>query len=418
MTRNILVIDDEPNMRWVLGKALEQAGYSVSLAASGDEGLTVLGHTAIELVLLDVKLKGEDGLTVLRRLRERRSDIVVMMLTAYGTVSNAVEAMQLGAADFLRKPFDVEEIVFKVARSLERRALQQQVAQLTLAQHAHISFATLLGSAPLWQRALTHAQQLAVLDVNLLVVGEAGTGRTCLARAIHAASLRRHAPLVEADLAAYTAPAEALFGSGNGVWERAGNGTLIVRGLLAESDVVAVIATRMASDGVSPRLIIIATLEEVAGAQVHALTPGRVDVPALRDRPNDILLLAHAFAGEARLTPHAMQQLEAYTWPGNVAELAGVIQRAGVLAGAAPIDLVHLPREIAEVASFVTARGIQLPPGGINLEEVEQHLIRQALSQARGNKSKAADLLGLTRHTLLYRLEKYHIQGHDDTTPS
>ena len=117
MTRTVLIVDDEPNMRWVLGRTLEQAGYTVQSASNGDEATTVLAHEPIDLVLLDLKLKGEDGLHVLRRLRQRRPELVVIILTAYGTVPTAVEAMQLGAADFLRKPFDVEEVVFKIARA-------------------------------------------------------------------------------------------------------------------------------------------------------------------------------------------------------------------------------------------------------------------------------------------------------------
>jgi DNA-binding NtrC family response regulator len=135
-TRSVLIVDDEPNMRWVLGKALEQAGYTITVAEGGDEAVAALTRVPADLVLLDLKLKGEDGLTVLRRLRERRPDLVVMLLTAYGTVATAVEAMQLGAADFLRKPFDVEEVTFKVARALERRAMQQELARLAAVQRA------------------------------------------------------------------------------------------------------------------------------------------------------------------------------------------------------------------------------------------------------------------------------------------
>jgi DNA-binding response OmpR family regulator len=140
MTRTILIIDDEPNMRWVLGRALEQAGYVVHGATSGDEAANLLLREPIDLVLLDLKLKGEDGLTVLRRLRERRPELVVIILTAYGTVPTAVEAMQLGAADFLRKPFDVEAVIFKVTRSLERRSMQQELERLHTARRSAPAF--------------------------------------------------------------------------------------------------------------------------------------------------------------------------------------------------------------------------------------------------------------------------------------
>jgi DNA-binding NtrC family response regulator len=145
MTRTILIVDDEPNMRWVLGGALEQAGYVVHSAESGDDAAGLLVRAPIDLVLLDLKLRGEDGLTILRRLRERRPELVVLILTAHGTVPTAVEAMQLGAADFLRKPFDVEEVVFKITRALERRAMQQELARLTVLQRNAPAFDALIG---------------------------------------------------------------------------------------------------------------------------------------------------------------------------------------------------------------------------------------------------------------------------------
>lgn len=415
MTRHVLIIDDEPNMRWVLSKALEQAGYTVSSASGGDEGLAVLGREPIELVLLDLKLKGEDGITVLRRLRERRPDLVVMMLTAYGTVPNAVEAMQLGAADFLRKPFDVEEVVFKIARALERRSLQQEVARLSAVQHSAFAFKTLVGTEPVWQRAIAQARHLALLDLNCVIVGEPGTERGIFAGAMHTSSSRRDAPLVEADLTAYADPQRALFGTreGDGLWGNAGNGTLVVRGLLASPLIQQVIVEHLATAVAPPRVIVVATPEQAAAGIPTTLTPAQLTIPPLRERQGDILLLATTFAQGVAISPLAARQLELYSWPGNVAELRGVLQRARMLAQDTPIDVTHLPRQIADLMQPSPGSSFQLPVNGIHLEEVEQTLIRQALAQARGNKSKAAELLGLTRHTLLYRMEKYHIQSSD-----
>lgn len=194
MTRTVLIVDDETNMRWVLARALEQAGYTAHGAASGAEALVLLGREPVELVLLDLKLRGEDGLTVLRRLRARRPDLVVMMLTAHGTVPNAVEAMQLGAADFLRKPFDVEEVLVKIARALERRAMQQEIARLSVQQRLRPAFAALLGSGSAWQQAVEQAQQLAATNEDVLVLGELGSGRRSLVRAMHRASARHDLP--------------------------------------------------------------------------------------------------------------------------------------------------------------------------------------------------------------------------------
>ncbi len=418
MTRTILIVDDEPNMRWVLGRALEQAGYTVFGAESGEDCLAALVREPIELVLLDLKLKGEDGLTILRRIRERRPEMVVIMLTAYGTVSNAVEAMQLGAVDFLRKPFDVEEVTFKIARALERHAMQQELLRLTAQQRRVPAFDTLIGTAVSWQHVATQAQQTAATDHCVLLIGEVGSGRSSLGRAIHAASTRHTAPLVELDLLVYQDAAQlgALFGAGinGGAWSEAGSGSLLLRGVASATGVHEALAEHLAArvDRTGPRLLVVASDSSPLLETVTAHIPICLRVPPLRERPGDALLLAQHFAGEQPITPPAAERIEQYAWPENVTELRGVIMRAVHLAGGGAIDSIHLPEHVQAAPGQSGRSGIALPPEGINLEEVEQELIRQALARARGNKSKAAELLGLTRHTLLYRMEKYGI-----TTP-
>lgn len=410
--RNVLIIDDEPNMRWVLGKALEQAGYTFHTASTGDEGLSLLAREPIDLILLDLKLRGEDGLTVLRRIRERTPEVVVLMFTAYGTVPIAVEAMQLGAADFLRKPFDVEEILFKITRSLERRAMQQELARLQVVQRRVPAFGALVGAAPSWQQTISQAQQLAELPQDVMLVGEPGSGRDSLARAIHTASNRASAPLVELDLALYTPAAQtAALTSPNGVWATAGGGTLIVRNLEAASEAQVALAACLAQrhPAIGPRLLLIAASDATLSPALVEAIPLRLRVPPLRERPGDALLLAAHSAGLRPITPTAQRLVEQYPWPGNGAEVRAVVARATHMAGDGPIDVEHLPEVIQRALAVEGPYQVQLPPGGILLEQVEQDLIRQALELARGNKSRAAELLGLTRHTLIYRMEKYGI---------
>jgi DNA-binding NtrC family response regulator len=415
MTRSVLIIDDEPNMRWVLGKALEQAGYTVHGAASGDEGLAALGRTPVDLVLLDLKLKGEDGLTVLRRLRERRPELVVMLLTAYGTVANAVEAMQLGAADFLRKPFDVEEVIFKVARALERRVMQQELSRLAAAQRTPPAFEALIGASTAWQRLLGQARLAAQSDNHVLLVGEQGSGRATLAWAIHGASARVAAPFVTFDARVYqlsTQPA-ALVGTREtgGAWGAAGSGTLLVCGIEEATELGAILASTLAEtpQHICPR-VIVATAEEASlPIELRNRLALQLRIPPLRERKGDIPLLARHFAGGKSVTASALQLLQQYPWPENVAELRAVVVGAVELAGDGPIEREHLPDELRDGNTGGPAMVLRLPPQGISLEEVERSLIRQALAQACGNKSKAAELLGLTRHTLLYRMEKYEI---------
>jgi DNA-binding NtrC family response regulator len=415
MTRNILIVDDESNMRWILGRALEQAGYTVHSAASGDEAANLLSREPIDLMLLDLKLKGEDGLTVLRRLRERQPELVVIMLTAYGTVPTAVEAMQLGAADFLRKPFDVEEVTFKIARALERRTMQQELTRLTRYQRAAATFDTLTGTSVAWNRVLDQAQNIAAVDQNALLHGEFGSGRTTLARAIHSASARHTAPLIELDLSIYHPAAQraALFGTSGdgGAWILAGSGTLILRGLAEANVLPELLVTRFAQQAqdAGPRVLLVGSDSSLLPEVLTAAIPIYIHVPPLRSRSGDVQVLARCFAGERAITTRTLRQLDSYAWPENIAELRSVIIGAAQLAGDDPIDMMHLPTYLQHAPEYPAENGITLPPEGVNLEAVEQELIRQALERAHGNKSKAAELLGLSRHTLLYRMGKYGI---------
>ncbi len=414
MTRTILIVDDEPNMRWVLGRALEQAGYVIHSAESGDDAAGLLIREPIDLVLLDLKLRGEDGLTILRRLRERRPDLVVLILTAHGTVPTAVEAMQLGAADFLRKPFDVEEVVFKIARALERRAMQQELARLTVLQRNAPAFDALIGAEACWRRLVEQARQVALTDDAVLIVGEPGSGRTTIARAMHVASRRANAPLVELDLSVYheSAQERALFGGSDrdGAWSAAGNGTLLLHSLAEARSVHQALIERVTSrdTGAGPCLFIIAVDEPSLPESLQAQLPVRLRIPPLRERTGDILLLARHFVSEHTITLVTLQILEHYSWPGNLNEIRSVLERATQLAGTEPIDVIHLPERLHAAVAPAQDR---LPAEGVNLEQLEQTLIRQALEQAHGNKSRAAELLGLTRHTLLYRMEKYGISA-------
>lgn len=234
---------------------------------------------------------------------------------------------------------------------------------------------------------------------------------------MHVASARSNAPLIELDLAAYHTMAQtnALFGQEghSGAWAAAGSGSLILCGVTEAAAVQELLAERLAGRAprAGPRLLIIAAAVPPQLESAQALLPVRLHVPALRQRPGDVLLLARYFAAERQITPLAAQILEHYPWPGNVSELRSVIMRAAQLVGVGSIDVVHLPERLQDTTADEPSRLGRLPAEGINLEQLEQALIRQALERARGNKSKAAELLGLSRHTLLYRMEKYRISA-------
>ena len=407
MSVRVLVVDDEGNMRWVLTEALTTAGYEVLSVSSGHEALQHMAKTPAELVILDLKLKGMDGLATLRQLRERWPDVVVMILTAYGTVATAVEAMQLGAADYLRKPFDVEEVNFKLQRALERKGLQDEVRRLRRAVR-YAERDALIGGEPAWVRCVEQVHSLTALDLDIVFTGEAGVGKTGLAYLAHANSQHRDAPLVAIDFRTISPLIQraVLLGQDGreGAWSRAGAGTLMLLHVeQCAADGWAALREGMARrvGGHGPRLLLTASTH----APPDDLILPEVRVPPLRERPGDISVLAHAFAQGVGLTPVALAGLTRYAWPGNVSELRSVVAQAVALTNGGPIDDQHLAERVRQRID-VTAP-ITLPPEGISLEAVEITLLEQALSLAGGNKSRAAELLGLTRHTLLYRLDKY-----------
>ncbi|MEO7911581.1 MAG: helix-turn-helix domain-containing protein, partial [Roseiflexaceae bacterium] len=307
------------------------------------------------------------------------------------------------------------EVTFKIARALERRAMQQELARLTLQQRSAPAFEILIGVAVSWQSLLHQAQTAAATDHDVLIIGEAGSGRATLARALHVASARHEAPPSELDMRLYLSAAQhtALFGSrsNDGAWQAAGSGSLLLRGLAEAHAVHEALADFLTTRALraGPRLLVLEADISALPKTITAYLPMQLRVPPLRERPGDALLLARHFAGEHVITAQAAQTIEHYSWPGNVAELRSALLRAAQLAGTNPIDSIHLPVHVVAGLGSSDSRGIRLPPEGVNLEAVEQDLIRQALACAQGNKSKAAGLLGLTRHTLLYRMEKYGI---------
>mgnify|MGYP000010225146 CR=1 FL=1 len=406
----VLIVDDEPNMRWVLQEALGKAGYFTHAAASGEDALALLAEHGIDVVILDLKMKGMDGLATLRQIHTRWPQVVVLILTAFGTVATAVEALQSGAADYLRKPFDVEELLFKLSRALERQQLQAEIARLKTAPSAATP-----GKAPAWRRALAASADALAQGLDLHLVGEAGSGRASVAHAAHQASSRREAPFIRCDLATVPSGDQARMLAGgerpDGLWAAAGQGTMLLRhvGQLTSggADALARLLARREANGVGPLLVLTGSAEEWAATPTLPHRHLAVAVPPLRDHLDDLLLFAAVWLPNSQITPAASELLHAYAWPGNLGELRSVLERAEQLAAGGPPDVQHLPERVR--AAPLPNTPIRLPPEGLSLEELEVALIRQALARAGGNKSRAAELLGLTRHTLLYRLEKHKI---------
>lgn len=401
----VLIVDDEQNMRWVLQEAMNRAGHTSHSVASGAEALSLLSRTPIDLLVLDLKLKGMDGLSVLREVHTRWPNVVVIILTAYGTVATAVEALQNGAADYLRKPFDVEELVFKITRSLERQALQQEVTQLR-----EKPVVRLPGSHVVWRRAVEAACNALANGFDVLLQGEMGCGKATIARYAHAVSPRRAARLVDIDVSTLPAAQQPYVledtAEKGGFWSLAGQGVLLLRHVEALSEgghgVIVRLREQRTLSGVGPLLMMTACSHATSDAFAATIA-----VPPLREHSDDIPLLVAEWIGTHPITTDAQGILYAYAWPGNVAELRGVVEHAAALAKDAPIAVGHLPVSLQQTPT--SGQPFVLPPDGMHLEEVEASLLRQALEVAGGNKTRAAELLGLSRQTFLYRIEKYRI---------
>ncbi len=435
MARTVLIIDDEENMRWVLKRALEKAGYEVLTARRGEEGLELFALHPVDLVLVDLKMPGMDGLAVLRELRQRDPRVPILLFTAYATVPTAVEALQWGATDYLRKPFDLETVLAKIHEAIARAGEQPNGAEAETAESLPATdFRAFVGAAPALQEALAKARAAAATDYTVHITGEPGTGRRLLGRLIHAnhPSSRGRLVVLEADvlplpLLRHEAMASSQEGDGPvGSWQQALGGSLLMADIQCiPPDLAGELVPhleryrRTATRPHGLRLLLTSSGEPLDPVWHPLLEQAMViALPPLRERLEDVpLLLAH-FTPDISWDLAAREQLLRYEWPGNVAEFRRVVRQAAQSAqalGTNVVGLRHLPGHLQPPLAPGSGPFI-LPSEGIDLEAVEQDLLRQALTLARGNKSRAARLLGLTRATFLYRLDKYGIRS-DELDP-
>ena len=453
MTGRILFIDDDKAGREVALFNLRRSGFKVTAASDGQEGISLFSPEMFDVVITDVKMPGLSGIEVLQRIKKQSPEIPVLVITAFGNVETAVEAMKNGAYDFIGKPFQRDQLLLSVERALERRHLATEVRELRI--RASGVEREIIGASSAMNRLLEIADRVSRTDAGILITGESGTGKEVIARRIHIHSHRAEGPFVAVNCAAI--PGELLeselFGHARGAFtgavkdrlgrfRQAQGGTLFLdeigeiplplqaKLLRALQEKVVDAVGRDAPISVDVR-IVAATNKDLqsrirAGSfredLYYRLNVVEVHVPPLRERPEDIPELVLHFVEELAegrdltVPPRIMEELKHRIWPGNVRELKNACERMVILCDGNEVSLEDLPapsdrfRPEKTPLPGDTGDMPSLPPGGLSLLDLEKKVIESALRIKNGNMTQAAAFLRIPRHVLIYRLEKYGIR--------
>jgi DNA-binding NtrC family response regulator len=454
--KRVLVVDDEESLRRVTQLKLHQAGYEASTAADGLAAMELLAHSPQDLVITDMKMPGMSGIELLRRVKEEYPAIIVIVVTAFGTIESAVEAMRLGAYDYLIKPINSDALKMVVSRALEHHRLREEVQSLRAAIDRKFGFESITGRSESLLATLDNAARAAQSDSTVLVQGETGTGKELLAKAIHFNSRRRDKPFVVINCGAIPKDLleSELFGHVKGAFtgavanktgkvEMANGGTLFL-------DEIGEMPPEL-------QVKLLRTIQQREIEKVGAPAPMKVDVriiaathrdlramvedaafredlyyrlaviplilPPLRERTGDIPELVALFfrkfkeqmaRPELKLHSSLLPYFTGYRWPGNVRELENVIERLVVLARGDEITVEDLPEFLRREKPVLEAIQLDLPPEGISLESVERELVFRALRKANWNQTKAAEYLDITRKQLIYRMDKFGFRREEE----
>jgi two-component system NtrC family response regulator len=447
-----LVVDDDESLRWVTQAQLQQSGYQVDAATNGREALAKVQETPPDLVITDLMMPGMSGIELLKYIRSDYPEIIVILVTAFGTVENAVEAMKAGAYDYITKPVNMEELRLIVGRGLEHLDLRQEVRNLRSSLDKKYGFENILGQSKPLLYVLDMASRAANATSTVLIHGETGTGKELLAKAVHFNSRRRDRPFVTINCGAIPRDLleSELFGHVKGSFtgalankrgkiELADGGTLFLDEIGEMPLELQVKLLRLIQNGeiekvgiagamkVDVRIIaathrkLEAMIEDGAFREdlYYRLAVIPLELPPLRERADDIPELVLRFFVKAKelqgrpelvLPPSLLPYFCAYRWPGNVRELENIIERIVVLSRGDEIALNDLPEFLRRERPVAEEFHFELPPQGISLEGVEKELIVRALEKFNWNQTHAAQYLDLSRKTLIYRMEKFGLR--------
>ncbi|MBU1340595.1 MAG: sigma-54 dependent transcriptional regulator [Proteobacteria bacterium] len=452
---NILIVDDEKNYPMIIGEILQEEGYTSLTASSGMEALDMLKTELIDMVLTDVKMPGMDGIQLLEKIKEINPDLPVIIMTAYGSVEKAVEAMHKGAYTFILKPFENQALIAHIAKAISVYRIVQENSILRDAISSRYSFNNIIGKSKPMQEIYELIKKVAPSNASFLIEGESGTGKELVAKSIHYNSLRKNNPLVAVNCSAFaeTLLESELFGHEKGAFTGA---STLTKGRFEISDKGTLFLDEIGELPISLQVKLLRVLQEKTIERVGGTTSIPVDfrlivatnknleqevkngnfredlyyrlnvvkavIPPLRERPEDIPLLIkhfiekytqgqHAAGTACEIAPEAVKLLFDYQWKGNVRELENVIERSVILCNSDTISPSDLPLQIRQaIPSILDLEGI---PDGVGLAEtlaaVEKRMIQRAMKLSENVQTKAAQLLGIGKSGLNQKLKKFNL---------
>lgn len=440
-----LLIDDDINLGKVIGYQLQQQGYEVNTATNGLDGLKKFQRNGYEIVICDIQMPDISGIDVLKKVRDVDQQVVFLIITAYGSVDNAVEACKLGADDYLTKPFGKEQLLFTLKKALRFRKLQNENVNLRSQLGEKFKFKNMVANSHNMQEVLRMTRQVSGSNASVLILGESGTGKELIAKAIHYNSLRKDKPLITINCPSIpnNLLESELFGHVKGSFtgavkdragkfEQANGGTIFLDeiGDLHEDLQAKLLRVLQEHEidrigGIKPipvdvRIITatnrnlhqLVTEKKFREDLYYRLSVVPITIPPLRERVDDIPFLIDFFlkryGGKRsyKVDLKVIEAMKAYQWPGNIRELENIIERMITLSSVDQLTVKDLPDYILLQGHEPSAFGIHIPEEGVALDKIERMVIQEVLNRTKGNQTKAAKLLKIPRHVLLYRLKK------------